>query len=294
MKPLRQAIQDYLALRRSLGFKLRDAGSGCRSSPTFLRPVARHRLRHSSRWSGRSKTQRCCPQRVRSGLAMSVASLATRLPSTREPRFRRRGCCRFARAGRDPSCIRRSKSSGLLSCALELAPTDGLRPWTYHCLLGLLSVTGMRIGEAIRLQLDDVNLAGRLTDASRHQVRQIPPGTDPSLDPGGTRTVSSAPRALRGRHCRPRSSSSRVADITWTSATSIEPSTRSRARSVCALPTPATGRACMTSVIDLQSRHCCDGTARARMSSDACRCSRPTSGTSMSPIPTGISVAVRN
>jgi integrase len=54
--------------------------------------------------------------------------------------------------------------AGLLQCALELPTAGGLRPWTYHCLLGLLSVTGLRIGEAIRLKAEDVDLqAGLLT-----------------------------------------------------------------------------------------------------------------------------------
>jgi integrase/recombinase XerD len=33
-----------------------------------------------------------------------------------------------------------------------------LLPWTYHCLLGLLSVTGIRLGEARNLELQDVDL----------------------------------------------------------------------------------------------------------------------------------------
>jgi integrase len=33
-----------------------------------------------------------------------------------------------------------------------------LRPWTYHCLFGLLSVTGLRLGEARNLELQDVDL----------------------------------------------------------------------------------------------------------------------------------------
>ena len=36
MKPLRQAIQDYLALRRSLGFKLREAGICLAKFAAFL------------------------------------------------------------------------------------------------------------------------------------------------------------------------------------------------------------------------------------------------------------------
>lgn len=52
----------------------------------------------------------------------------------------------------------------LLAAALDLDPTNGLRHLTYHYLLGLLSVTGMRISEAINLNVDDVDLdAGLLT-----------------------------------------------------------------------------------------------------------------------------------
>ena len=36
MKPLTQAIHDYLALRRSLGFKLRDAGMTLAKFATFI------------------------------------------------------------------------------------------------------------------------------------------------------------------------------------------------------------------------------------------------------------------
>lgn len=45
----------------------------------------------------------------------------------------------------------------LLSVALELAPPGSLRPWTYYTFLGLIAATGVRLGEAIRLELTDVN-----------------------------------------------------------------------------------------------------------------------------------------
>jgi integrase len=39
-----------------------------------------------------------------------------------------------------------------------------LLPWVYYCLFGLLSVTGLRLGEARNLELQDVDLeAGVLT-----------------------------------------------------------------------------------------------------------------------------------
>jgi integrase/recombinase XerD len=49
----------------------------------------------------------------------------------------------------------------LLVAALELPmawPSTPLRPWVFHCLIGLLSVTGLRISEALNLELGDVDL----------------------------------------------------------------------------------------------------------------------------------------
>lgn len=49
----------------------------------------------------------------------------------------------------------------LLEEALKLPtrwPSTPLRPRVFHCLFGLLSVTGMRISEALDLKLDDVDL----------------------------------------------------------------------------------------------------------------------------------------
>ena len=46
----------------------------------------------------------------------------------------------------------------LLAASAALSPTGGLRPQTYRVLFGLLASTGMRVGEAIRLQCKDVDL----------------------------------------------------------------------------------------------------------------------------------------
>jgi len=49
----------------------------------------------------------------------------------------------------------------LLDAALRLPtdrPSSVLRPWVFHCLLGLLSVTGLRISEALDLKIEDVDL----------------------------------------------------------------------------------------------------------------------------------------
>jgi integrase/recombinase XerD len=158
MNPLQESIQDYLALRRSLGFKLRDAGICLSKFAAFLEArgaahittrialewVQQSRLAQPSTWAQRLGYVRCFARH-------HVASD----PQTEIPPA---GLLPFRPQRARPYLYSEEEVAHLLSCALELPPLDGLRPRTYYCLLGLLSVTGLRIGEAIRLQLDDVNL----------------------------------------------------------------------------------------------------------------------------------------
>jgi len=158
MKSLRQAIQDYLALRRSLGFKLRDAGRWLSKFADFLdaRGATCVTTQLALEWAQQDPTvlPSTCAQRL--GYVRGFARHQVAVdPRTEIPPA---GLLPFRPRRARPFLYSQEQVEQLLSCALELAPADGLRPRTYHCLLGLLSVTGMRVGEAIRLQLDDVNL----------------------------------------------------------------------------------------------------------------------------------------
>ena len=158
MNPMRESIQDYLALRRSLGFKLRDAGICLSKFAAFLedRGAAYITTQLTMEWAQQSQCvlPSTCAQRlghVRSFARHHVASdPRTEIPPP--------GLLPFRPRRARPYLYSEEEIAHLLHCALELPPVDGLRPWTYHCLFGLLSVTGLRIGEAIRLQLEDVNL----------------------------------------------------------------------------------------------------------------------------------------
>ena len=52
-----------------------------------------------------------------------------------------------------------SEIEALLAEASRLGPTNSLRPYTWTTLIGLLASSGLRIGEAIGLKMDDVRLA---------------------------------------------------------------------------------------------------------------------------------------
>ena len=157
MKPLGQAIQDYLALRRSLGFKLRDAGICLSKFAAFLesRGTARITTRLALEWAQQSRSAQLSTWAQRLGYVRGFAS--HHIASDPQTEIPPPGLLPFRPRRARPYLYSQAEIERLLRCALELSSIDDLRPWTYHCLLGLLSVAGLRIGEAIRLKLDDVN-----------------------------------------------------------------------------------------------------------------------------------------
>jgi integrase len=161
MNALREALQDYLALRRGLGFKLYEAGL---LLPRFVAFMEEHQAPHITtrlalEWVQQAKTvqpaeraRRLCFVR---GFARyrSATDPLTEVPPTELLPYK------STRAR--PYLYTEHEVRGLLEAALQLPtawPSTPLRPWIFHCLLGLLSVTGLRISEALDLKLDDVDL----------------------------------------------------------------------------------------------------------------------------------------
>jgi integrase len=63
---------------------------------------------------------------------------------------------------RPPRIVSATEASQLLAAARELPPVNGLRPATTATLLGLLYTTGIRIGEALALDLGDLDCDDRI------------------------------------------------------------------------------------------------------------------------------------
>ncbi len=158
MNPLRKSIQDYLALRRSLGFKLRDAGICLEKFAAFLedRSATQLTTQLALEWAQQNPSVQPATRAQRLSYVRGFARHhAASEPQTEIPPP---GLLPFRPRRARPYLYSETEIAQLLQHALELPPAEGLRPLTYHCLLGLLSVTGMRIGEAIRLQIEDVDL----------------------------------------------------------------------------------------------------------------------------------------
>jgi integrase len=164
MNPLRDAVAEYIALRRSLGFKLRDMATGLTDFASFLEHHAASTITTALavQWAMQPVDHQPSDWAKRLGFVRvfarhwSAIDPRTEIPSPGLLPFR-------ARRAR-PYLYTDEEIHQLLAAAKRLAPTDGLRPWTYHCLFGLLVVSGLRISEAIALERQDVDLAqGLLT-----------------------------------------------------------------------------------------------------------------------------------
>ncbi|OXC76226.1 tyrosine-type recombinase/integrase [Caballeronia sordidicola] len=167
MNTLRQAVQDYLDLRRSLGFKLNEAG---RALPDFVAFMERHRAPYVTQalalaWARQPShvqpaewARRLCYIR-QFARHRSATDLRTEIPAP--------GLLPFQPKRARPYLYSAGEIRALLRAALEMPyrnEREALLSSTYHCLFGLLSVSGMRLGEARNLEIQDVDLtAGILT-----------------------------------------------------------------------------------------------------------------------------------
>jgi integrase len=156
MNDLRSALCAYVKFRRGLGYKFREQGKQLQDFIRFMQK--------------RNATS------VTNKLAMEWATLPPNSVSSRKLRLSYvRGFARYLTSldprtevpptGVFPSPLRPKpyiytdpEIKKLLKAALKLPPAEGLRRWTYHCLFGLLAVTGLRISEALALQRGDVDL----------------------------------------------------------------------------------------------------------------------------------------
>jgi integrase/recombinase XerD len=157
MKRLRKAADDYFELRRGLGFKVERQQTRVRQFLVFL--------------------QKERTTRITTELAIQFATLSPELaPKTQSSRL---GAVRdFARyystldpmtevppPGLLPSGSRRarpylyaqSEIRKILKAAKNHPSPHPFQAWTYYCIIGLLSVTGMRVGEVLNLRDRDID-----------------------------------------------------------------------------------------------------------------------------------------
>lgn len=170
---LSDTIQSYLTLRRALGVSYE---------------VAEVRLRSFARFAaGRGDNH------VRAETAIAWARSSS---SAQERNQRLRTVARFSRHARaldnhhevppaeifahpylrpTPYIFSRADIQRLVAEARLLLPADSLRPLTYSTLFALLATTGLRIGEALALRLEDLTVDGLVVRKSKLRKSRLLP-----------------------------------------------------------------------------------------------------------------------
>jgi integrase len=170
---LTQAVESYLAVRRSVGFELKSEGSLLRSFAIFSDALGKHYI---------------CSE-----TAIEWAGLATSLPQ----RARRLGLViRFARHMRAehkghevppsvfgserrlrpvPYVFSKDNIQRLVQAAAGLGIRDAFRGHTYSTFFALLACTGLRVSEAIRLCFQDITSDGLVIRCSKFRKSRLVP-----------------------------------------------------------------------------------------------------------------------
>lgn len=196
MSTLRQALTRYIRMRRGFGYRYETEERCLAGFVTFMEaaqaPVVTRKL--AMAWI--TQAQRTSwPNRLSMvrGFARYLSNLE---PATETPPA---GVFPSPKRSR-PYIYTDAEIERLLEATLEWGMAKEVNRRTYHCLFGLLAATGMRLGEAIGLGRDDVDLeAGILTLRATKggKVRLVP------LHPTTTRALAGyAARRDEFRTCR--------------------------------------------------------------------------------------------
>jgi len=174
-----KAIEAYLALRRATGFAMLNAECLLKSFAAFA----------TERGQTHVHTQ-------------TAIDWAARGPSVAQRDARLKAVCRFVRhvrvedaqhelppvnhfgarkRRRSPHIYSAAEIDRLIEAALRLRPKGGLRSLTYATLIALLSVTGLRISEALKLTVADVTRDGLLIRETKFRKTRLVPLHDTAV-----------------------------------------------------------------------------------------------------------------
>lgn len=177
MKSLGKHVEDYLALRRHLGFKLRSAEGLLRQFIRFSKKSGTSSV--TTRLVVRWATQRPQSEPVTMAARYRTVRLFALYLSTLDVRVEvpPAGLLPYRKDRKSPYIYSDREVVRLIEAAARLPSPKGLRGQTLSALIGLLAATGMRIGEAIRLDRGDVDLPNAMLTiehAKGYRTRLVP------------------------------------------------------------------------------------------------------------------------
>ena len=172
---LRASVEDYLRIRRALGFKLEDHGRMLPAFVSYLEHTGASTFTVEAALGWATQPLGVQPYRWKQRLSvvrgfaryLHALDAAVPVPPSDLLVYRRRRPT--------PHLFSDTDITRLLSAAA--ARPRPLSAATYHALFGLLAATGMRVGEAVGLDTGDVDLAAGvivIRETKFNKSRRIP------------------------------------------------------------------------------------------------------------------------
>lgn len=158
MSELRQALDEYIAVRRGLGFDLRLPARLLRNFVSFVEANEATYITTALavRWAKQPRDAQPTTWASRLGMVRRFASWRSATDSRTEVPPQRIIPCHYYRT--PPHIYSDDEIERLIRAASTLPSVNGLRASSYSTLFGLLSVTGMRVSEVLMLDHEDVDL----------------------------------------------------------------------------------------------------------------------------------------
>ena len=180
MSDLHAAAREYLAIRRALGFKLRGHDRLLTDFIVFLAAADAPTITSAAAvaWATRPAglqpvryAQRLCIVRGFAGYVRGFAGYVHALDA--EVEVPPLDLLPYRRYRRMPHLYSQTEIEALISATASLRPP--LRAATYRAVFGLLAVTGMRVGEVIALDDEDVDLRNGVLEIREAKFGKTPP-----------------------------------------------------------------------------------------------------------------------
>jgi integrase/recombinase XerD len=167
------AVESYLALRRLAGFTLSNTEYLLRSFARFARDREETFVRTTTVLAWASQGPSLAQRHTRYETVRRFAVHAQLDdPQHESPPAHYFG---YRTTRRPPRLYTPTEIDQLLAAARRLTPPDSLRPHTYGALISLLAATGLRISEALALQVSDLSGDGLLIRKTKFQKTRVVP-----------------------------------------------------------------------------------------------------------------------
>ena len=171
MTELRNMLAEYLRVRRSLGYDLRDSEYVLVGFITYTESEKSDHITIdlALRWTTRSTRAKPATRAARLAMIRRFAIWCAALdPRTEIPPS---GLLPHRYSRTRPHIYTEDEITRIVEAARELPSPKGLRAHTYATIFGLLAATGMRISEALALDTRDVDLDSGILAVRRTKFR---------------------------------------------------------------------------------------------------------------------------